>query len=278
MKYHHRKEQLSDLGEGIREMSEEKKGGLEFMATRYNVIDTRRQLSINKEVTPSEYFLLEEIELGTIGARNKGRQICSKAEFSLDQLSKNLGYKEVNKLWPLLKSLEGKKLIIREKSKYVGFNLLGLNPEKFGQILINTQHEAEQKRKLKLIVDNSPSDVDNSASCVDKLIDEHTKCVLATHESCVSNTRNVCDPHTNRVETGQNSLEIIEEKSLLDSSRLILDSFKRRDRNVFPQEMGPEDIEKRKMELHKQALLIQQQENKNGGECDQRNQDRSKGH
>lgn len=132
-----------------------KKGkGLEFMALRFNVIDKRRELQRQKKITPAESCLLQEIELGTCGARNKKKHMMSQAEFYLEDLSINLGYKKVNKIWSLLKSLEQKTFIIRKPTRSKGLELIGLNPEVFGQILIDKEHEKEKKRHLKL-VDNS---------------------------------------------------------------------------------------------------------------------------
>lgn len=228
---------------------EEKRKGLEFMALRFNVVDKRRELMREKKITPAESCLLQEIELGTIGARNHKKKIGSQSEFYLEDLSSNLGYKSVNKIYALLKSLKKKGYITRNPTRSKGLELIGLNKEVFGQILIDKEHNKEMKRVLRL--------VHNSASCVDK-----SKNV--THESEVPNTRieseshtNHVAEHTNRVQTDTQVHEITDKKAPLDSFRSILDSFK-------GEEKGPETFvsfgeEKAKRTQEEHLRIIRQQ-------------------
>ena len=191
--------------------------GLPFMSLQFNVLFKRRQLAINKEVTPSEYYLLEEIEIGTIGARNSKYQICSIAEFDLNSLSYNLGYKEKDKIWKLVKSLHKKGLIIRKKTNIKTKEILGLNPKVFGQVLIDSYHQVEKKRHLKLVETPTQYLVENK---------EPTKHLGTTDESSPTNERFVGDEPTKRREISSQHIEIIEEKNALDSFRSSLDLFK----------------------------------------------------
>lgn len=182
-------------------LEKQKKKGLEFMSTRFNVAFKRRELRTSKAVTPAEYYLLEEIEMGTYGAQNKKRTISTKAEFYLEDLSKHLGYKEMDKIWRLLKSLHKKNLITREPTRSKGVEVLGLNPAEFGQILIDSQHALEQKRHLKL-VKNEPTDRRSS-----------------TDEPSVTHRRTVGGEPTNRRQsTHENG-----DKTSLDLSKSLLD-------------------------------------------------------
>lgn len=132
---------------------EQKKGkGLEFMALRLDVAEKHLELAVQKKITPAEDNLLKIIQMGTIGARNSRKHICSRAEFHISDLSEKLGYKTQMKIWALLKSLEKKKYILREKTKSKGLELIGLNPSIFGgQILAERQYEKEKKRHLRLV-------------------------------------------------------------------------------------------------------------------------------
>lgn len=132
---------------------EQKKGkGLEFMALRLDVAEKHLELAVQKKITPAEDNLLKIIQMGTIGARNSRKHICSKTTFYISDLSDKLGYKTQMKIWALLKSLEKKGYIVREKTKSKGLELIGLNPKIFGgQILSDKQHEKEKKRHLTLV-------------------------------------------------------------------------------------------------------------------------------
>ncbi len=136
--------------------SDNKKGkGLEFMAYKISVARKHLELSVSRKITPAESNLLRLLELGTVGAQNSRSRICSKAEFFISDLSVKLGYKTQMKIWKLLKSLEAKEYIVREKTRSKGREILGLNPKEFGgQILGDRQHQVEKKRHLRL-VDNS---------------------------------------------------------------------------------------------------------------------------
>ncbi len=248
------KEPKAQQGSEMGEKKSEKIGGLEFMGMRFNIIDRRHELLVNKEITSSENFLLEKIELGTIGARNARSTICSKAEFNLDDLSRGLGYKEKDKIWKLLKSLHKKNLIIRESTRYRGLEVLGLNPVEFGQILIDSQHAVEKKKHLKLAVDNSQN-------TVDIVEEEPTNHTSITDKSSVNHHQNVGSEQINCRQTDSQPQVIIDEKPLLDSSRLILESFRGRKRfNLSQGEMGSEDIERRRQFLLDQAKMLAAQE------------------
>jgi DNA-binding MarR family transcriptional regulator len=147
----------------------DKKGkGLEFMAYKLSVARKHIELAVTKKVTPVESNLLRLLEIGTIGAQNGRSHITDKAEFYISDLSKALGYKEKAKIWRVLKSLEKKGYIIREKTRHNDKEILGLNPLVFDQILIDKQHEIARKRHLTLVRNEPESDVDNLDSAVDK--------------------------------------------------------------------------------------------------------------
>lgn len=192
---------------------ESKRKGLEFMAIRFNIIEKRRDL--RNELTPAENYLLDEIELATIGGRNEKRTIASEAEIYLDDLAQLMRYKTKNKIWTLLKSLEKKGLIIRKPTRLTGKEIIGLNPDVFGQLLID-KHDAVERRKSMHTIRGGR--VDNSHS-------EPTVHESSTHEACVKDPQTVSDPPTNRECFHSQTPEIIEEKTPLDSFRLI-DSFK----------------------------------------------------
>lgn len=239
-----------------------KSGGLEFMAIRFNVADKRRNLRVSKEVTPAEYFLLEEIERGTIGAHNAKRMICSEAEFYLKDLAENLGIL-VNKIYVQLKSLQKKNLIVRRSTRSKGLEIIGLNPTEFGQVLIDTQHEIEKKRHLKLAVDNSKKSVD-------VLNKEVLNKEASSPKSGLICTRFGTSLVPIQDQTDTQNIEIIEEKPLLDSSKTYLESF-RTGKTIFnlsgspksgPEngDLSQEEIRKRKLFLKAQAETIDREE------------------
>ena len=209
-------------GTGVAKGNKETKGLL-FMGLQFNVIDHRWQLRLNKEISVSEYFLLEAIEMGTIGARNPKHQICSESEFYLQDLSSILGYKTPMKIWKLLKDLHGKKLIVRKRTRSKASEILGLNPEKFGQILIDSQHEIEQKRYLKLVpkppVDNPEQTSDNSENGVDNFNSEQTNHLEETNESFADDKQNVCEEQPDRLQTPSQEVS-------LDCLRLIQNTLR----------------------------------------------------
>lgn len=134
-------------------------GGLKFMGLQFNVKDKRRELQVKRIITPTEYYVLEEIESATIGARNRQHKICSRAEIYLEDIAERLGI-AMNKVYVVLKSLQSKNLILRSPTRSTGLDNIGLNPGVFGQILIDSQDEKEKKSYLKLAVDNSRPPVD----------------------------------------------------------------------------------------------------------------------
>jgi hypothetical protein len=135
---------------------EEKKKGLSFMGSQFTIIDKRHELLIAKIITPTESLLLEKIQLGTAGARNGKSTISSEAEFFLNDLA-DLLHIRINKIYVQLKSLHSKDLIIRKSTRSKGREILGLNPKKFGQILIDSQHEIEKRRHLRLVPNQDQS-------------------------------------------------------------------------------------------------------------------------
>ena len=160
-----RARQVAALQEELEKQKQEKKGkGLEFMAYRIEIAQVHLDLSIRKKITPAEHNLLRLLELCTIGAQNGRSYICSKIDFQIEDLSSALGYKDIEhgKIWRLLKSLEKKKFIIRQKTRSKGTEILGLNPEVFGQILIEKHQAVDNKRHLRIAVDNTKGRVDNS--------------------------------------------------------------------------------------------------------------------
>jgi len=189
---------------------EPERKGLEFMAIRFNIVDKRREL--RSQLKPAENYLLDEIELATIGGRNEKRTIASEAQLYIEDLSNALGYKEKDKIWSLLKSLQNKKLIIRRPTRSKGLEIIGLNPEIFGQILIDKQDAIERRKHLKLVKPMNDSK------------NEHPIRRSETDESSVSIRRSIGHEPTDRRLDQTEELEIIEEKSALDSSRSLLDS------------------------------------------------------
>lgn len=176
-------------------------GGLEFMGLRYNVADIHLELAITKKITPTEDQLLRLIELGTIGARNRKREICSKSEFYLEDLASSLQVRK-NKIYVNLKSLHSKKLIIRKSTRSKGVEILGLNPKIFGQVLPDRQHDAEKKRHLKLVPNQDQASPESGP-------------VKSGNRTYLVPNQDQIEPHV---------AEIIEEKNALDSFRPNLDS------------------------------------------------------
>lgn len=129
------------------------------MALMFNVEDKHIELEAWKEITPHESLLLRIIRRGTVGSLNKRNDFTIEAEFYLEDLAKKMNVM-VNKIYVYLKSLEKKKLIIRKKTRSRGLEILGLNTDIFGQLLIDSQLKEDQERHLKLVVDNSKKAVD----------------------------------------------------------------------------------------------------------------------
>lgn len=171
-------------------------GGLEFMGLRMNVIDKSLELEISKQINPTESLLLRFIQLGTIGGRNRKRQICSYAEFYIKDFG-DLLQTRMNKVYVHLKSLHAKELIIRIPTRSKDIQIIGLNPSVFGQILVNSQHEIEQKKHLSLV----PSQ-DQLSPKVGPI---------------KSQTRTKLVPSQDQI--ASEPIEIIQEKPLLDSYR-----------------------------------------------------------
>lgn len=249
--------------------NEKKEKGLEFMALRLDVAERHLELAVKKMITPAEDNLIKILEMGTIGARNSRSQICSKALFYISDLSDKLGYKTQMKIWKILKSLEDKKYIIREKTRDKGREILGLNPATFGgQVLNDKQHDIEKRRHLKLIPslgDNSQNSGDNSDNQNQGL---QTERVSETNTSFVGNKQTVCDEDTNRLCSETEVPEFIGEKSSLDSSRFILDSLRGQNGNgescTLKGETGskskqlsdPEQEKKRQLEAARLAGIL----------------------
>lgn len=176
--------------------NEKPKGEITFMSLQIRVVRTKFNLSVRKVITPMEANVLTLIELGTIGGQNKFNKFCSLGEFDLNEMNQNLNYKDKNKIYGLLKKLTEKGLIHRQHTSFKNLEILGLNPDVFGQILIDSLHKVEQER-IRLVVDNSKN--------------EHTNRVVSTHEPCVNHLRSVCDEHTNRVRPDLQASENIEQ-------------------------------------------------------------------
>jgi len=223
-------------------------GGLEFMAVRMNVALKKRELAAKKLITPSEYYLIDEIELGTIAAANKKKQICSKAPFDLDYLASQMGI-SLNHLYNHLKSAYLKKFIVREQTQFKKLEILGLNPEVFGQILIDKYHEKEVKNQLHLAVDNSQNSVDNSKGQVQNLYQVSTEVVPNKYRSCTNQVQKL-------YQTQPQVVENIEQKIVLESSRVYLESFRGKNfKNFFGQKS--EKPEREIIEENHQKFKIQ---------------------
>lgn len=114
------------------------KKGPEFMALRRNVLDKRKELK--RDLTPSQGNLLDELIEGTI---YRWRSV---AVFSVGELAYNLGYRGKEKVYRNLKVLREKGIIVQTKGWRKWEINLGLNPDIFGQILIDHQLEKEKRR------------------------------------------------------------------------------------------------------------------------------------
>lgn len=176
------------------------------MAIRFNISDTHRWLKRNGLITFSESNLIDEIVLGTVGARNPKNQMCSETDFNLKTLADNLGI-TTNHVYARLKTLNQKYLVLRKHSDYSGCEILGLNPYFWGQILIDKSHAVERARTLKCVVNN-----------VQKMEQPRTENGPSRYKIC-----------TNRVQkeklTRPFSQEIIEEKAPLESYRRVKKSL-----------------------------------------------------
>lgn len=231
---------------------DEKKGkGLEFMAYRIDVARKHFELSVQRKVTPAEGNLLLFLEMGTIGAQNSRSQICSKAEFYIEDLSKALGYKEKAKIWRILKSLHAKNYIIREKTRSKNREVLGLNPSIFSQVLIDKHHEIDKKRHLKLAVDNTKPPVDNSTN---ESNTERTNGSSDTNESKVPNEQDVHVERTDRSCSASQDIDTTGENPLLDSSRSYLDSLRGQTGNREETNVSQGGTKKRTQEEHLKLL------------------------
>lgn len=172
--------------------------GLEFMAVRFSIIDTHRWLKRNGFITLSESDLIDEIILGTVGARNPKNQMCSETDFNLKTLAEILGI-GLNKLYVKIKNLNQNYLILKRPSLYSGCEILGLNPYFWGQILIDKSHAVERSRVLKCVINNVPK------------LEQPTPKKVSAKSQKGTNALPKMDP------TPPISQEIIEEKPLLDS-------------------------------------------------------------
>lgn len=180
------------------------KQGLKYMSAQLNIIDKMDDLEDEKIISSTERRLLNKILLATAAGRNSRGQILTKAELYIEDLSVDLGYKKVNKIWTLLKGLKNKNLITKSRTRSKGKELIGLNPKFFGQILIDSLHADEQRRNLRI---------------VDKLKKKHTTQMVSTHNPCGDNTQPVGSDITSCVR--------IEHKDFTDSSRPNQDSLRR---------------------------------------------------
>ncbi len=151
-------ENKSDVRKNTNWLSQDN-GGLMFIALQFNIKDKRKQLRLEKKLSPTEYFLIEEIEAGTIGARNEKREVCSSGDFYLEDLAEAVGIR-MDKLYIALKSIQQKGFILRHPTRSKLKENIGLNPDVFGQLLINKMQDREKTKHLKL-VHNSPKHVDN---------------------------------------------------------------------------------------------------------------------
>jgi hypothetical protein len=136
------------------EGGKQKGKGLDFMALRLDVARKHIQLMVKKKITPTESAFLHFLEIHTIGADNSRKQICSKAQIYLEDIASELEIPK-SRVYSILKSLDSKSYIIREKTRSKGLEVLGLNPDVFTQILTDRQHEEERRRNLRLAVDNT---------------------------------------------------------------------------------------------------------------------------
>lgn len=244
----------SNIQESNKAVKGEERRGLEFMSVRYNIIEVRRKLRNERKITPSENMLLEEIQIGTLFAQNRKSTILKKADLSIATLAERCGYKSTDKIYALLKSLKLKNLIIREESEYKGHEILGLNEEVFGQLLIDSQEEIHNKRNHR-----------NHLQVISTPQNELTKAESHTFDSEDPSLRTVSSALTDHKQNGLQPIEIIEEKTPLDSFRSFLDSSKggifknfRGNGIKFNQkeDMTPDQIQQRIKFLKSQAEML----------------------
>lgn len=125
------------------------KKGPEFMSLRFNVRAKRRE--IRRNLTPLQNYLLDDITEGTVNEWD------SKNEFDLKDLAAGLKVTP-NRVYEMVKDLEALKIIIRKPTRYRGREILGLNPELFGQVLTDHQNDLEKRRHLRVVPISSPPD------------------------------------------------------------------------------------------------------------------------
>lgn len=121
------------------------KKGPEFMALRFNVRQKRKEL--RKDIAPLENYLLDDITEATVNAWKATH------DFDINEIARTLGTSR-GRVYAMLSKLKELKIITDEK-KYGRLHSIGLNPEFFGQILIDHQHDLDKKKHLSLAVDNS---------------------------------------------------------------------------------------------------------------------------
>lgn len=121
------------------------KKGPEFMAIRFNIRQKRKE--IRKKLAPLENYLLDDITEATVNAWKTAH------DFDIHEIATTLGTSR-GRVYAMLSKLKELKIIIDEK-KYGRLHSIGLNPEFFGQILIDHQHDLDKKKHLSLAVDNS---------------------------------------------------------------------------------------------------------------------------
>jgi hypothetical protein len=201
--------------------------GPEFMALRFNIIQKRKEL--RKVLSYREYCLLEEIIDGTVDKWE------SKSKFDLRKLGENLGIR-INKTYVTLKSLTSKKIIIREKTEFKLQETIGLNPDIFGQILIDHQHMLELKKHLSLVVDNS-----------ERLVPKEDQ---RTPEKGLDESRKRTYLVPNRDAYPHQTIEIINEKSPID----LIDTYKSLQMEKAGQNLTDEE-KKKIMEKCRTVLL-----------------------
>jgi hypothetical protein len=116
--------------------------GPEYMAMRWNILQKKKE--IRRDIQPLDNFLLDDLIEGTV---NKW---VSESEFDVEDLAAGLKT-GTNRVYASIKKMHAMGLITKRETRYKRRLILGLNPNFFGQILIDHQHQLEKKKHLRLV-------------------------------------------------------------------------------------------------------------------------------
>jgi DNA-binding MarR family transcriptional regulator len=217
------------------EKQTEIKKEIPFMATPLNIFETKREL--RKQLTPTQCFIVDEIHFACVFDNRNFR-----AAIDLNILAERVGI-TVKKLFAGLKILEAKGIITRQETPHARIEILGLNEEMFGQVLINSLQE-KVDQKLRLVVDNHQMTVpDRSQSGPNRSQPDPNRSQSGPDES----------------QSGMQVVEIIDE----DFPRYVdtLDALDKRSENTFSVRNGNGDSDEqaaKKAEAIKSQIRMRQ--------------------